>query len=99
MDGRVYESSMFCRALCEHLGVWYNAQGYIGKALRVTWHLSLLPEQLICFVHTRGFNLEWTFIVKSLAHTSAINIFDQHFDQDYLVKGEVLPNRDLDRFM
>lgn len=43
--------------------------------------------------------LDWTFIVESLRHTCAIIISDQHFDQDYLGKGEVLPNRDLDRFV
>lgn len=36
-------SSVHCRALCEHLGVGYLAQGYLG-ALKVFWHLPLLPK-------------------------------------------------------
>ncbi len=47
--------------------------------------------------------LEWPFIVASLRHTFAIiMLFNQHLDMpvrwmDYLSKGEVLTNTDLDR--
>ncbi len=54
--------------------------------------------------------LEWPFIVASLRHTCAIIILsNQHLDmphltspvrwRDYLGKGEVLTNTDLDRFV
>ncbi len=50
--------------------------------------------------------LEWPFIVASLRHTCAIiMLFNQHLDMphlrwmDYLGKGEVLTNTDLDRFV
>lgn len=36
-----------CRALCEHLWLWY-----LGSALKVFRHLPLLPKELSCFVHT-----------------------------------------------
>lgn len=35
-----------CRALCEHLWLWY-----LGSALKVFWNLPILPEELPCFVH------------------------------------------------
>lgn len=38
------------KALCEHLLVRYLTQGYLGKPLKVSWHLPLLPEHLPCFV-------------------------------------------------
>ncbi len=42
--------------------------------------------------------LEWPFIVASLRHTCAIIMrSNQHLD--YLGKGEVLTNTDLDRFV
>ncbi len=51
--------------------------------------------------------LEWPFIVASLRHTCAIVMLsNQHLDiatpvrwMDYLGKGEVLTNTDLDRFV
>ncbi len=52
--------------------------------------------------------LEWPFIVASLRHTCAIIMLsNQHLDMphlwmdglDYLGKGEVLTNTDLDRFV
>ncbi len=51
--------------------------------------------------------LEWPFIVASLRHTCAIIMLsNQHLDNvtavrwmDYLGKGEVLTNTDLDRFV
>lgn len=44
MDG----SRVHFWALCEHLWVRHFAQG----ALKVFWHLHLLPKHLPCFVHT-----------------------------------------------
>ncbi len=46
--------------------------------------------------------LEWPFIVASLRHTCAIIMLsNQHLVRwmDYLDKGEVLTNTDLDRFV
>ncbi len=50
--------------------------------------------------------LEWSFIVVSLRHTCAIIMLSNHnLDitpvrwMDYLGKGEVLTNTDLDRFV
>ncbi len=52
--------------------------------------------------------LEWSFIVVSLRHTCAvIMLSNQHLDMphlrlrwmNYLGKGEVLTNTDLDRFV
>lgn len=37
-----------CKALCEHLCVWFLAQGYLGSAPKVLWHLPLLPEHMFC---------------------------------------------------
>lgn len=34
-----------CTALSEHLGVCFLTQGYLGSALKVSWHLS-------CYQHT-----------------------------------------------
>lgn len=42
--GRIYP-----RALNEHL--WVRCQGYVSRALKMFWHLPLLPEHLPCFVH------------------------------------------------
>ncbi len=47
--------------------------------------------------------LEWPFIEANLRHTCAIIMLsNQHLDMrwmDYLGKGEVLTNTDLDRFV
>lgn len=36
----------------EHLGVQYLAKGYVGSALKVFWHLPLVPEHLPSLVYT-----------------------------------------------
>lgn len=41
------------RAPCEHLGVWYCAQWYVGSTLKLSWHLPLLLQHLQSLVCTR----------------------------------------------
>lgn len=52
--------SRLLRALFEHLRVWYLAQGYLGSALKVYWHIP-------CYRDT--FHLLSTiFVVQGLSH-------------------------------
>lgn len=38
---------------CDHLGIQYLAQGYLGSAVKVHWHIPLLPKPLLCFLTER----------------------------------------------
>lgn len=40
------ESSVHSRAQFEHLEAQYLARGYLGRALKVLWHLPILLEHI-----------------------------------------------------
>lgn len=43
-------------ALCDHLGVGCQAQGYLGSVLKVSWHLPMLLQHHPLFCLHQGLN-------------------------------------------
>ncbi len=84
--------------LFHNILIYWNAPVYILYTLNKIINATLL---FLRCTHI----LEWSFIVSSLRHTCAIIMSNQHLDitpvrwMDYLGKGEVLTNTDLDRFV
>lgn len=49
--------------------------GYFGSALRVSWHLPLLPEHLPCFVYTRTWTLSFPAVSSTDWATASLFYF------------------------
>lgn len=80
------------RAVCEHLGDRYLAQGYLGGALKVSWHLSLVLTTLKFYPHW-GLNWEPSAMRKAIyfaLHRKPCNhAYTQSNKMVYLVKTTI----------
>lgn len=73
-----YNSTTLNEVLCEHFGVWNLAPGYLGSALKVSWHLPLIPEHLpsfICRLELRPLIVDFVVIYSYFPTNSLLKVF------------------------